>query len=68
MDKSGVFVGATVGSISVFIIFSIIFIIPENTDETTIQIQNKLTKMNYKYKIKLMKLMILSQKNQKLCH
>ena len=42
MDKSGVFVGATVGSISVFIIFSIIFIIPENTDETTIQIQKQI--------------------------
>ena len=42
MDKSGVFVGATVGSISVFIIFSIIFIIPENTDETTIQMQKQI--------------------------
>ncbi len=36
------FVGATVGSISVFIIFSIIFIIPENTDETTIQMQKQI--------------------------
>ena len=42
MDKSGVFVGATVGSISVFIIFSIMFIIPENTDETTIQMQKQI--------------------------
>ncbi|MBA4448176.1 MAG: trypsin-like peptidase domain-containing protein [Nitrosopumilaceae archaeon] len=42
MDKSGVFVGAIVGSISVFIIFSIIFIIPENTDETTIQMQKQI--------------------------
>ena len=42
MDKSGVFVGATVGSISVFIIFSIIFIIPQNTDETTIQMQKQI--------------------------
>ncbi len=37
-----VFVGAIVGSISVFIIFSIIFIIPENTDETTIQMQKQI--------------------------
>ena len=36
------FVGATVGSISVFIIFSIIFIIPENTDETAIQMQKQI--------------------------
>ena len=36
------FVGATVGSISVFIIFSVIFIIPENTDETTIQMQKQI--------------------------
>ena len=42
MDKSGIFVGAIVGSISVFIIFSIIFIIPENTDETTIQMQKQI--------------------------
>lgn len=34
--------GAIVGSISVFIIFSIIFIIPENTDETTIQMQKQI--------------------------
>ncbi|WP_067957563.1 trypsin-like peptidase domain-containing protein [Nitrosopumilus sp. Nsub] len=42
MDKSGVFVGATVGSISVFIIFSIFFIIPDEPDEMTIQIQNQI--------------------------
>jgi len=42
MDKSGIFVGATVGSISVFIIFSIIFIIPAGSDETTIQMQNQI--------------------------
>jgi S1-C subfamily serine protease len=35
-------VGATVGSISVFIIFSIIFIIPAGSDETTIQMQNQI--------------------------
>ena len=42
MDKSGIFVGATVGSISVFIIFSTIFIIPAGSDETTIQMQNQI--------------------------
>ena len=39
MDKSGIFVGATVGSISVFIIFSILFIIPVESNETAIQNQ-----------------------------
>ena len=42
MDKSGVFVGVTVGSISVFIIFSIFFIIPDEPDEMTIQMQNQI--------------------------
>ena len=42
MDKSGIFVGVTVGSISVFIIFSIFFIIPDEPDEMTIQIQNQI--------------------------
>ena len=42
MDKSGIFVGATVGSISVFIIFSIFFIIPDEPDEMTIQMQNQI--------------------------
>ncbi|MDC0035923.1 trypsin-like peptidase domain-containing protein [Nitrosopumilus sp.] len=46
MDKSGIFVGATVGSISVFIIFSIIFIIPINSDETIIQMQNQIDEIN----------------------
>jgi len=39
VDKSGIFVGATVGSISVFIIFSILFIIPAESNETAIQNQ-----------------------------
>jgi S1-C subfamily serine protease len=39
MDKSGIFVGATVGSISVFIIFTVLFIIPSQSDETTMQSQ-----------------------------
>ena len=42
MDKSGILVGATVGSISVFIIFSIFFIIPDEPDEMTIQMQNQI--------------------------
>ena len=42
MDKSGIFVGATVGSISVFIIFSILFIIPADSDENIIQMQNQI--------------------------
>ena len=39
MDKSGIFVGATVGSISVFIIFTVLFIIPSQSSETAIQSQ-----------------------------
>jgi S1-C subfamily serine protease len=46
MDKSGIFVGATVGSISVFIIFSALFIIPTESDETTIQMQNQIDEIN----------------------
>ena len=44
MDKSGIFVGATVASISVFIIFSILFIIPADSDENIIQMQNQIDK------------------------
>ena len=46
MDKSGIFVGATVGSITVFIIFSALFIIPTESDETTIQMQNQIDEIN----------------------
>ena len=46
MDKSGIFVGATVGSISVFIIFAALFIIPTQSDETTIQMQNQIDEIN----------------------
>jgi len=42
MDKSGISVGVTVGSISVFIIFSILFIIPADSDENIIQMQNQI--------------------------
>jgi len=42
MDKSGVFVGVTVGSISVLIIFTALFIIPAESDETTIQMQDQI--------------------------
>jgi len=44
MDKSGIFVGATVGSISVLIIFTALFIIPAESDETTIQMQDQINK------------------------
>ena len=44
MDKSGIFVGTTVGSISVFIIFSMIFIIPTQSNET--DIQNQIDEIN----------------------
>ena len=46
MDKSGIFVGATVGSISVFIIFTTLFIIPSQSDETTIQMQSQIDEIN----------------------
>jgi S1-C subfamily serine protease len=44
MDKSGIFVGAIVGSISVFIIFTVLFIIPSQSDETAMQ--NQIDKIN----------------------
>ena len=46
MDKSGIFLGATVGSISVFIIFTILFILPVESDEPTIQMQNQIDEIN----------------------
>ena len=46
MDKSGVFVGATVGSISVLIIFTVLFIIPAESNETTIQMQKQIDEIN----------------------
>ena len=42
MDKSGIFVGATVGSISVFIVLVLLFIIPAGSNETAIQMQNQI--------------------------
>ena len=42
MDKSGIFVGATVGSISVFIIFTVLVIIPAESDETIMQMQDEI--------------------------
>ncbi|MDC1023599.1 trypsin-like peptidase domain-containing protein [Nitrosopumilus sp.] len=42
MDKSGIFVGATVGSIAVLIIFTVVFIIPAESDETIIQMQDEI--------------------------
>lgn len=46
MDKSGIFVGATVGSISVLIIFTALFIIPAEPDQTTIQMKNEIDEIN----------------------
>ena len=46
MDKSGVFVGATIGSITAITIFSILFILPTEVDETTIQMQNQIDEIN----------------------
>jgi S1-C subfamily serine protease len=42
MDKLGVFVGAAVGSISILIIFTVLFIIPGESDEKVIQMQNQI--------------------------
>ena len=42
MDKAGIFLGMTIGSISVFIIFTVLFIIPAGSDETTIQMQDQI--------------------------
>lgn len=41
MDKSGIIVGAIVGSVSVFIIFLALFIISAESDEVTRQIQDQ---------------------------
>ncbi|MCS5528025.1 MAG: trypsin-like peptidase domain-containing protein [Nitrosopumilus sp.] len=46
MDKSGIFVGATIGSITAITIFTILFIIPIEPDETTIQMQNQIDELN----------------------
>ena len=46
MDKSGIFVGATIGSITAITIFSILFILPTEADETTIQMQNQIDEIN----------------------
>ena len=46
MDKSGIFVGATIGSITAVIIFSILFVLPTEPDETTIQMQNQIDEIN----------------------
>ncbi len=46
MDKSGIFVGATIGSITAITIFSILFILPTDADETTMQMQNQIDEIN----------------------
>mgnify|MGYP000323992964 CR=1 FL=1 len=46
MDKSGIFVGTAVGSVSVFIIFTVLVIIPAESDETIIQMQDEINEIN----------------------
>ena len=46
MDKSGILVGATIGSITAITIFTILFIIPTESNETTIQMQNQIDEIN----------------------
>ncbi len=46
MDKSSILVGATVGSITAIVIFTILFILPTESDETAIQMQNQIDKIN----------------------
>jgi S1-C subfamily serine protease len=46
LDKSGILVGATIGSITAITIFTILFIIPTESDETTIQMQNQIDEIN----------------------
>ena len=46
MDKSGIFVGATVGSITAIVIFTILFILPIESDETAIQMQIQIDEIN----------------------
>ena len=46
MDKSGIFVGATIGSITAIVIFTILFILPIESDETAIQMQIQIDEIN----------------------
>jgi S1-C subfamily serine protease len=46
MDKSGIIIGAVVGSVSVFIIFFALFIISAESDEATMQIQDQINEIN----------------------
>jgi S1-C subfamily serine protease len=46
LDKSGIFVGATIGSITAIVIFTILFILPTESDETTIQMQSQIDEIN----------------------
>jgi len=46
LDKSGIFVGATVGSITAIVIFTILFILPIESDETAIQMQIQIDEIN----------------------
>ena len=46
MDKSSILVGATIGSITAIVIFTILFILPTESDETAIQMQNQIDEIN----------------------
>jgi len=46
LDKSSILVGATIGSITAIVIFTILFILPTESDETAIQMQNQIDKIN----------------------
>jgi len=46
LDKSGIFVGATIGSITAIVIFTILFILPIESDETAIQMQIQIDEIN----------------------
>jgi len=46
LDKSSILVGATIGSITAIVIFTILFILPTESDETAIQMQNQIDEIN----------------------
>ena len=67
MDKSGIFVGVTLGSISIFIIMTVLFIIPAESDETTIQMQDQMdqNKLQVQSQIKEINNLILRESESK---
>jgi len=67
MDKSGIFVGVTLGSISIFIIMTVLFIIPAGSDETAIQMQDQMdqNKLQVQSQIKEINNLILRESESK---